>query len=110
MGIDQRVHGRRWWTSGLRLDDRRSHLRHLHGAQDEATRADWLHAEGALNQAGAVSAQLGRWRAVQPDLHRVGLSADRLLEMGRTGLPMGSSHRAAIRRERSEDLVLGSVE
>ena len=61
-------------------------------------------------QAGAVSAQLGAGIQLQPHLHRLGLSADRLREVGRAGLPVGSPRGAAIRRERSQDLVLGSVE
>ena len=42
----------------LRLDDRRSHLRHLPGARREALRADRLHARSAVDQAAALPARV----------------------------------------------------
>ena len=48
VGIDQRLHRGRGRQADLRLDDRRSHRRHVPRARDEAAVADRLHAGGAV--------------------------------------------------------------
>ena len=58
VGIDQRLHRRCRRAAALRLDDRRSHLRHLLRAQDEADRRDRLHARSALDASRSVSPSL----------------------------------------------------
>jgi xylan 1,4-beta-xylosidase len=50
VGIDQRLHRGRGRAADLRLDDRRSHPRHLRRAEDEAARRDRLHAGSAVDQ------------------------------------------------------------
>ena len=67
------------------------HLRHLSGARRAAVRADRLHAEGAVDQAGAVSAPLDADGEVRRDLHRLGLSAEGLREMGASWSTSGRS-------------------
>ena len=44
----------------LRLDDRRSHLRYLHRAEDEAARRDRVHARSAVEQAISRTNTTGR--------------------------------------------------
>ena len=57
----------------------------------QALRADRLHAAGAVDQAGALPARVDARRAVRRDLHRLGLPAEGLREVGRAGLPVGRS-------------------
>ena len=57
-GSTERVHGRCAGTPGLRLDGARPDLRHLPRARSAAVRADRVHAEGAVDEAGAVSARV----------------------------------------------------
>ena len=91
VGIHQRLSRRRAGQSDLRLDDRRSHLRHLPGARREAVRADRLHARGAVDQAAALPARVDAAGEVRRDLHRLGVSAEGLQEVGRAGLRSGRS-------------------
>ena len=69
-----------------------------------------LHAAGSVDEARAVSAPVDVDGPVRRDLHRLGLSAEGLREVGGAGLPVGEALRRAIRRRRSCDLVLGNVE
>ena len=62
VGLDRRLQRGRAREPGLRLDDRRPHLRHLPRAGREALRPDRLHAEGAVDQARALPAPLERPR------------------------------------------------
>ena len=57
----------------------------------------------------AVSARLDAGRP-GVDLHRLGLSAQGLREVGRAGLPVGAALGRAIRPGRGRDLVLGGLE
>ena len=93
VGLHQRLHRRRQRQAELRLDDRRSHHRHLPAARHEAARRDRLHAGSALHQAAAVPARLEARRRLQPHLHRLGVSAEGLREVGRARLPVGRSTR-----------------
>ena len=81
----------------LRLDDPRSHRRHLPGARHEAVRAARLHARGVVVGAAgrAVPALLEAGRSVQRHLHRLDLRAEGLPEVGGALL----SGDAALRRE-----------
>ena len=59
VGIDQRLHRGCQRQADLRLDDRRSHHRHLPRAQDEAARADRLHARGAVDRSRSRTSTTG---------------------------------------------------
>ena len=85
-------------NAGLRLDDRRPHLRHLYRAQDEAAGRDRLHARSAVDQAAALPARVGTGSALREHLYRLGLSAQRLREVGRARVPVGAALRCALRR------------
>ena len=110
VGLHQRLHRGRRGNPVYDWTDRRPHLRHLSGARRAALRADRLHAEGAVDQAGAVSAPVERRDAIRRDLHRLGLSAEGLREVGGTRLPVGEALRGEIRHGGSGDLVLGNLE
>ena len=47
---------------------------------------------------------------VRRDLHRLGLSAEGLHEVGRAGLPVGEALRREVRQGRGRDVVLGGLE
>ena len=47
---------------------------------------------------------------VRRDLHRLGLPAEGLQEVGRAGLPVGEALRREVRQGRGRDLVLGDLE
>ena len=72
------------WTILDRIFD--TYLR----ARRAALRPDRLHARGALDPSGALPAPLDAGRQ-GVDLHRLGLSAQGLREVGRAGLPVGQA-------------------
>ena len=103
VGLDQRLHRGRRGQARLRLDDRRPHLRHLHGAEDEAARPDRLHAARRSPPIPSRTGTTGRRATTTTNLHRLGLSAEGLRQVGRTGLPVGrgtASRSTARRRSR----------
>ena len=110
MGLHQRLHRGRQRQAGLRLDHHRPHLRHLHGAQDEAAGADRLHAGGPLLASRALPPQLEARRQLQRHLHRLGLSAEGLRQVGGTGLPVGEALRAEVRQGGGGVVAVGGVE
>ena len=110
MGIDKRVHRGCEGQARLRLDHRRSHLRHVSRTRREAVRADRVHAEGAVHHAGALSAQMDADGEVRRDLHRLGVSAQGLRQVGRAGLPVGEALRGEVRARGSRAVVLGDLE
>ena len=57
----------------------------------QALRADRVHAPGALRPAGAVPARVAPGTALQRRLHRLGLSAEGLRQVGRARATSGSS-------------------
>ena len=63
----------------------------------QALRPDRLHAQGAVDQARAVPAQVDARGEVRRDLHRLGLPAEGLREVGRAGLPVGEALRREVR-------------
>ena len=65
-----------------------------------------VHAGGAFDPSGTLSPQLSK----RIDLHRLGLSAEGLPEMGRTGVSIRPPFAPALWRRRREDLAVGSLE
>ena len=110
VGIDQCLHRGRQRPADLRLDHRRPHLRHVSRTRREALRADRVHAAGAVGEARAVQALVDADGEVRRDLHRLGVSAEGLQEVGRPRLRMGEALRREVRQGRSRDLVLGDLE
>src|SRR5262249_1336358 len=107
MGQHQRVCRRRSGQPGVRLDYSRSDFRHLPETRTETLRANWFHAEGALDQTGALSTSLDANSQVRRDLYRLVISAQRLQEVGRTCLPVGEALCGALWSQRSRVVVLG---
>ena len=66
--------------------------------------------EGSLDEAAAVQARVGAGSRIRPHLHRVGVPAEGLRQMGTARLRVGPSQRRAIREERSRELVVGGLE
>src|SRR4029453_16378251 len=56
VGIDERLHRRRLRSSRVRMEDSRSHLRHIYPAKDETARRDWIHAGSAVDESTALPA------------------------------------------------------
>ena len=81
----------------LRLDDRRSNLRHVPEAWRQAVRRSRLHAEGALGEARAVSVHVDADRQVQRDLPRLDVAAHRRQEVGRPRARVGGARGGAVR-------------
>ena len=102
VGLDQRLHRGRQGQSGLRLDDRRPHLRHLSAARREAVRADRLHARGAVDPARALSAPLDA--AAKHDEIFTGWAypPKDYAKWARTGLSVGEALRREVRRAEVE--------
>ena len=89
--------------AGLRLDDRRSHLRHLHGAEDEAAGRDRLHARGAVDATPSLPAPLdARPRLVHRHLHRLELSAEGLRQVARADHQWVDALRGEVRQAEVE--------
>ena len=97
VGHHQRLHRGRRGRPDLRLDDRRPHLRHLPRARRAALRRDRLHAQGAVDEARAVPARVEAGPALRRHLHRLGLSAEGLRQVGRARLPVGEALRREVR-------------
>ena len=111
VGIDQRLHRRRAGPPDLRLDDRRSHLRHLRRAEDEAARRDRLHAGGAVDQAAALQARLGAGGPATTASTPAGPIRRRTTTSGASSISQWVRHsRRALRPAGSRELVLGSLE
>jgi hypothetical protein len=110
VGQHQRLHRGRAGSAGLRLERARPHLRHLPRARRAAVRPGRLHAEGPLDEARAVPARVAAGPCVRRHLHRMGLPAQGLLEVGGAGLPVGAPLHREVRRIRGRALVLGNLE
>src|SRR5260370_29001689 len=110
MGLDQCVYRRCVRQAALRLDYRRSDLRYVRAAEDEAAGADRIHAGSAVRETAAVPAPLEAGRQVQRHLHGMGASSEGFREMGRAGLPMGAALRAEVWESGSGVLAVGGVE
>src|SRR5580658_3419359 len=109
--LDQRLYRRCRGAPGLRLEPRRSHLRHLSSGRRQTVRRNRFHAAGAFLQARALLRRRVDTRAAEHGLlGGLELSAHGLSEMGRVGIPMGAPRREEVRRAGSSVLVLGSVE
>ncbi len=69
VGLHQRLQRGRPGPAGLRLDDRRPHLRHLPRARRAPVRADRLHAEGALRRSRSPTSTTGRPTAKYDEIY-----------------------------------------
>ena len=84
VGLDQRLHRGRGRAADLRLDDRRSDLRHLRAAEDEAAGRDRVHAGGAVDQPRTVPAPLASRPSSPPLYTGWSLSAEGLRQVARS--------------------------
>src|SRR5207237_6969534 len=109
MGIDQRLY-RGPWPAAIRLDDRRSHLRHLPGTRNEAARGDWLHARGSLRKTAALPTCMGARRSVQQGVHGLGVPARELRQMAGARLSVGATLGRQVRTRGSRAPEVGSME
>ena len=91
VGLHQRLPRGRPGQAGLRLDDRRSHLRHVSAARRAAVRPDRVHAEGPVDHARAVPAHLDAQGEVQGDLHAAGPIRRRTTRSGASSRTRGRS-------------------
>src|ERR1017187_2536485 len=106
VGLDQRLYRRCRGPCGLRLDDCRPHLRHLHAEPCAALRRDRVHAGGSLVEARTVPARLAQ-HARRP---RLGAAAQRLRQVGRTHSPVGAARGGAVWQGGSGNVAVGIVE
>ena len=110
-GSHQRLHRGRRRQAGLRLDDRRPHLRHLPRARRAAVRADRLHAARRCRPSPSRISTSGRPGAKYDEIFTGWAYPPKDYdEVGRAGLPVGEALRRAVRPRGSRDVVLGGVE
>ena len=98
--------------SGLRLDDPRSHRRHLQGARDEAVRAARLHARGVVVGAGGLPYR-HFWKPGDPynDIYTgLDVRAEGLHEVGGALLPGDAAPRREVRPRGGRELVVRALE
>src|SRR5687768_14941662 len=110
MGLHRRLPRRRAGKSYLRLENSRSHFRHLPRTGRAAICANGIHAEGTFEQAGALPTSMASKGALRGDLHGLGVSAERLREVGRTGFSMGETRARALRSRGGGSMVLANLE
>ena len=111
VGIDQRLSRGRAGQADLRLDDRRSHLRHLSRARREAVRADRLHAGSAVDQAASRTSTRGRRRRSTTRSTPAGPIRRRTSRSGATWSTQWAKHCVEkYGKAEVETLVLGNLE
>ena len=112
VGQHQRLHRGRRGQAGLRLDDRRPHLRHVPRARRAALRADRLHAARRCRRTSRSRTSTNGGRASTTRQITTGWAypPKDYAKWARARLPVGEALRRAVRPRRGGAVVLGGLE
>ena len=110
VGQHQRLHRGRAGPAGLRLDDRRPHLRHLPRTRRAALRPDRLHAAGAVDEARALPARVAARGCPTTTSTPAGPTRRRTTRSGASWSTSGRGTASSATAGGGASLVLGDLE